>query len=116
VSRRVVALVRDLLLASRIEEAARAAHAEYHRVDSPGELPPAEGVDLLFVAWDERRDDWAEALHRWAPDHTDRPRIILFGPHTDLKAHADARAAGLGPMIARSRLLTALPELLAPRA
>jgi hypothetical protein len=39
--------------------------------------------------------------------------VVLFGPHTDLAAHAEARAAGLGPMLARSKLLADLPTLLA---
>jgi hypothetical protein len=37
---------------------------------------------------------------------------VLFGPHTDLDAHAAARDAGLGPMRARSAFFGALPELL----
>ena len=36
--------------------------------------------------------------------------IILFGPHTDLDAHAAAREAGLGPMRARSALVAGLPD------
>jgi hypothetical protein len=38
--------------------------------------------------------------------------VILFGPHVDLDAHAAARDAGLGPMMARSKLLSSLGELL----
>jgi hypothetical protein len=37
--------------------------------------------------------------------------VILFGPHGDLEAHAAARATGLGPMIARSKLVADLPTL-----
>jgi hypothetical protein len=39
-------------------------------------------------------------------------RVILFGPRTDLEAHAAARAAGLGPMWARSKVIAGLPSLL----
>ncbi len=39
------------------------------------------------------------------------PRLILYGPHTDLVAHAAASAAGLGPMLARSKLVASLPSL-----
>ena len=42
----------------------------------------------------------------------DAARVILFGRHTDLEAHADARAAGLGPMWARSKLVAELPQLM----
>ncbi len=111
----VVALCRDLLLASRIEEACRTAARPFQRVDDPAALPPAATVDLLLVSWDERRPDWPPALRAWR-DAAPAPaaaRLILFGPHTDLPAHADARAAGLGPMMARSKLVATLPELLA---
>lgn len=111
----VVALVGDLLLASRIEEACRTAGRAYRRVDSLIGLPSPAGVDLLLVAWDERQPDWPDALRDWRELAPAPIRVILFGPHTDLAAHAEARAAGLGPMWARSRLLAELPGILAPR-
>ena len=103
---RVAAVVTDLMLFSRIESAARVAGVELARADDPSRLPP--DADLVLVDWSSRTPDWTDAL-RAVPG-----RVILFGPHTDLEAHADARAAGLGPMWARSRLLTSLPELLRP--
>ena len=103
---RIGALVGDLLLFSRIASAAEAAGAEVIRVDAPEDLP-AE-LDLVLVDWSSRRPSWTAALAGRR-----RGRVILFGPHTDLEAHAAARAAGLGPMWARSRLLTALPDMLA---
>ncbi len=103
---KVAAVVSDLMLFSRIESAARAGGAELARVDSPLTLPP--GADLVLVDWAARQPDWADALRAHAAS-----RVILFGPHTDLEAHADARAAGLGPMWARSKLVTSLAGLLA---
>jgi hypothetical protein len=108
---RVVALVGDLLLASRIEEPARTAGADYARIDDVADLPD-DDVDLLLVDWSSRRPDWADALAAWS----DRPgagRLILFGQHTDLEAHAAARGAGLGPMWARSKLVAQMPKLVA---
>jgi len=102
---RVAAVVRDLMLFSRIESAARAAGAELARVDSPAAIPP--GTELILVDWAAREPDWTEALR----DRTGS-RVILFGPHTDLEAHAAARAAGLGAMWARSKLVVELPRLL----
>jgi hypothetical protein len=104
---RVGAVISDLMLFSRIESAAGEADATLVRVDSPADLPP--DLDLVLVDWSARHPGWADALRR-RPD----ARVILFGRHTDLEAHADARAAGLGPMWARSRLLTDLPGLLVP--
>jgi len=107
---RVAAVISDLMLYSRIESAASAAGASLLRVDAPSDLPPAITFDLVLVDWSARRPDWADALAR-----VRRPgaRIILFGQHTDLEAHAAARAAGLGPMWARSKLLADLPRVMA---
>jgi hypothetical protein len=112
---RVVLLARDLIIASRIIEAAARAGTDLVRLDDPADLPPPADVRLLLVDWGDRRPGWPEALARWCADAPEsaRPRVLLFGPHTDLAAHAAARAAGLGPMLARSKLLAKLPALLA---
>ena len=103
---RVAAVISDLMLYSRIESAATAAGASLIRVDSPVSLPG--DFDLVLVDWSARQAGWTEALAT-APG-----RLILFGQHTDLGAHAAARGAALGPMWARSKLLASLPELLSP--
>lgn len=101
---RVAAVISDLMLYSRIESAASAADATLVRVDSPADLPP--DLDLILVDWSARQPDWTDALRARTTS-----RVILFGQHTDLAAHADARAAGLGPMWARSKLISRLPSL-----
>ena len=102
---KVAAVVSDLMLFSRIESAARVAGAELARVDSPADLPT--DADLVLVDWSAREPDWTDALR-----NTDA-RVIVFGPHTDLDAHAAAREAGLGPMWARSKMLSSLTDVLA---
>jgi hypothetical protein len=101
---RIGAVISDLMLFSRIESAATQADATLVRVDSPAELP--EDLDLVLVDWSARQPGWTDALTSRAGS-----RVILFGQHTDLEAHADARAAGLGPMWARSKLLGELATL-----
>lgn len=101
---RVGAVVDDLMLFSRIDAAASAAGASLVRASTPADLPP--DLDLVLVDWSARDPSWADAL-RASP-----ARVILFGRHTDLEAHAAARAAGLGPMWARSKLMMDLGELL----
>lgn len=111
----VVLIGRDLLFGSRIADAAARAGREFLRVDDPAGLPPPSSVTLVLVDWAERRPDWAERLSVWyalAPESA-TPRLVLFGPHTDLAAHADARAAGLGPMWARSKLVAELSSVVA---
>jgi hypothetical protein len=101
---RVVAVMSDLMLFSRVHAAATAAGTSLVRVDSPTALP--EDLDLVLVDWSARQPDWADALAAVGV------RVILFGRHTDLEAHAEARAAGLGPMWARSKLVASLPALM----
>lgn len=107
---RVVLVARDLLFASRLEPIATAAGASFKRVDHPGLIPSSDEIDLLLVDWGERHSEWAAAVKARSP----RPgqRTIVFGPHTDLEAHAAAREAGLGPMRARSWVLEQFPSLL----
>ena len=108
---RVAAVVTDFMLFSRIEAAAAVSGAELMRVDHPKDVPLDEPPDLVLVDWAIRRDDWADTLAALAA-RAPTARVLLFGPHTDLAAHADARAAGLGPMWARSKLVAELRTLL----
>lgn len=99
----------DLMMVSRIAAAAERAGVDLQRVASPHELPDATGIGLVIVDWSERGPGWAEALSAWRA--ASAARIVLFGRHTDLDAHRAARAIGLGPMWARSKLITELDTL-----
>jgi len=114
----VVALVRDLITASRIESLVSGVGGSLVRLVAPDQLPPADDVDLLVVDWGDRGADWGAAIGAWRNGATrgHLPRIVLFGPHTDLAAHGAARDAGLGPMRARSAFFLALPGLLTAEA
>lgn len=107
---RVAAVIGDLMLYSRIDAAAVAAGASVVRLDDPADLPEDEPFDIVLVDWSGRGPHWAAALASWR-DRT-YSRVILFGRHTDLEAHASARAAGLGPMWARSKLVANLSDVL----
>lgn len=102
---KVAVVVSDLMLFSRIESAARVAGSELARVDAPSDIPA--DADLVLVDWSAREPDWPNALRALSG-----PRVIVFGPHTDLEAHDAARGASVGPMWARSRLMRELPRLL----
>ena len=103
---RVAAVIGDLMLYSRIDAAAAASGSSLLRVDDPADLPAGEPFDLVLVDWSSRQPGWADALRTRTAS-----RVILFGRHTDLDAHAAAREAGLGPMWARSKLVAELPRL-----
>ena len=105
---RVAAVTSDLMIYSRVESAATAAGASLIRLDSPTDLP--KEVELVLVDWSAREPRWAGALI--TSRDSSNARLIMFGQHTDLEAHAAARAVGVGPMWARSRLLTHLNDLM----
>lgn len=111
----VTVVSRDLLTVSRLIDAADRAGVDLTRVDDPALLPAAADLALVLVDWGDRQRDWASALARWRATASGQtlPRVVLFGPHSDLEAHADARRAGLGPMWARSRLFASLSTLFA---
>jgi DNA-binding response OmpR family regulator len=109
---RVAAVVDDLMLYSRIDAAASAAGASLVRVDDPSSILAAD-LDLVLVDWSARDASWTDALRALRDAGT---RVVLFGRHTDLEAHAAARNAGLGPMWARSKLVTQLPALVVASA
>ena len=108
-------LGRDLMIASRIVAAADQAALTFLRVDDPADLPPASDVRLLLVDWGDREPNWGDRLNAWreSASNSAQPRVVLFGPHKDLEAHGAARAAGLGPVVARSNLTGDLASLLA---
>jgi hypothetical protein len=110
---KVLAVVSDLMLYSRIEAAARVSGASLLRVDSPADVPAngPERPDLALVDWSARAPSWTDPLHALRDAGA---RVILFGPHTDLDAHAAAHEAGLGPMVARSKFVGTVSQLMAP--
>ena len=107
---RVAAIISDLMLFSRIDAAVNASGGTLLRVDDPADLPTEASLDIVLIDWSARRAHWASRLTAWHGT-AGHPRIVLFGRHTDLEAHAAARAAGFGPMWARSKLITELPRL-----
>lgn len=112
----IAALVRDLMIASRIEEAARSAGVGYRRLDGIEQVSSATDARLIVVDWSEREPDWPDRLAAWRDASMPPRRVIVFGRHTDLEAHAAAKRAGLGPMWARSRLVADLPRVLRGRS
>jgi hypothetical protein len=109
---RVAAVISDLMLYSRIEASAFALGASLIRVDTPDELPTYMGFDLVLVDWSARQPSWATALLAFRANGA---RIALFGPHTDLEGHLEAKRSGIGPMLARSQLIGRLPTMFVVR-
>ncbi len=109
----VTALAADLIFATRIEAAIRAAGAQARIVDSGAALwdaierwPELVLIDLSTAGWEEpvRR---AKTLPQ-----TRAIPIVAFGSHVDTSTLRAARQAGCDHAWARSRFVEELPRLL----
>jgi DNA-binding NarL/FixJ family response regulator len=110
----VLALVRDLLLRSRIEASAEAAGVEvafaanYDRLRALAAEAP---VTMVFADLSDPKFDpttTAQELTIACPNAT----LIGFASHIDLKPLAAARAAGFAQTLSRSEFVSRLPSLL----
>jgi hypothetical protein len=97
---RIVAVVEDLMLASRVRTSLEAAG---HEVEQDSTLPDElDGVDLVVADLD------AVAPERLA--ELELP-VIGFYQHTDVDTKTRAEEAGLTMAVPRSRMVRELPEL-----
>lgn len=97
---RVVAIVSDLMLASRVTTALVGAG---HEVEQAAVLPDElDGVDLLVADLDVTAPE--------AVGEADVPAIGFY-QHTDTETKSRADAAGLALAVPRSRMVRELPEL-----
>ena len=106
---RVLALVTDLMFGSRITSEAKAAGVAGQILRKPEALESAEG-DLLLA--DLNLPGAASAAAKWAGG--EGRRVVGFVSHMDSAAIAEAREAGVQEIMARSRFVQILPDLLRP--
>ena len=111
---KILALVRDLLLRSRIEAVAATLGAEVTPA-STLEIAQTRAVEhapaLIFADLSDANfpaDATARALRAAAPD----ARLVGFASHVDLKSLASARAAGFDLTLSRSEFTAQLPTLI----
>ena len=106
----------DLLIRSRIAAAVDRARANWSRVDEPIDLPPRTASTLFSSTGGTARRDGPMRSRRVAMRTAEEPgrfsRSTVLTPISG--AHRSARAAGLGPMIARSKLVADLEQLVRP--
>jgi hypothetical protein len=97
---RIAALVRDLMLASRVRTSLE---ARGHQVEQDPELPDElDGVDLVVADLDAVPPERLRGLG--VP-------VIGFYQHTDVDTKTRAAEAGLAFVVPRSRMVRELPDL-----
>jgi hypothetical protein len=96
---RVVAVVSDLMLASRVQESLRAAG---HEVSVAPSLPDSVEADAIVCDLDTV--DPVTVAAAGVP-------AVGFYSHVDVETKRRAEAAGLGMVVPRSRMARELPQL-----
>jgi DNA-binding response OmpR family regulator len=112
-TRRVVALVDDFMVRSRIEAAATSdTELSFPRGEAElvAQLEPPP--DLILVGMAATRLPWPELIRLVRARTTGSVPILAFGPHKDLALRARALEAGADRVLANSALMLAQPELL----
>ena len=104
----VLALVRDLLFASKIALAAKNAGVEVKIVRDPAQLAdqaaPLMLVDLNQAGTIDAAANWKRITGR---------RVVGFVSHVDVEVARLARASGIDKVMARSGFVDSLPGLFA---
>jgi hypothetical protein len=106
----VLVLVRDLMFSGRIMAEARAAGATIKSIRDPNDLAKlAEGDSTLLIA-DLNLPGAIPAAAQWR-DAGNRT-VVGFASHVDAQTINEARTAGIDQVLARSRFVQILPDLL----
>jgi CheY-like chemotaxis protein len=108
---RIVAVVTDLMLRSRIEEQAHRVGYELVVADSGEGLLDAvsNGPSVMIIDLHATGIDWRAAL---ATAKEQEVPVLAFGRHTETELLRSARAAGCERVVPRSQLVAELPELI----
>ena len=105
----ILALVRDLIFASRITATARAQGVDVRLLRDPAALGAEAGARLLV---DLNQSGALDAAAAWKRVDPAGREVIGFVSHVDTETIAAARAAGIDQVLARSAFATKLPDLL----
>lgn len=110
----IVAFVADLFFSVRIETALSKRGYEVIVADTVERLlnEPTTEPALVIVDIGDMGLNWEEAIHAVRRTWPGVP-ILAFGSHVDMEARNRALAAGATQVVARSRFVQALPQLVA---
>jgi CheY-like chemotaxis protein len=116
----ILVVADDLLFRSKISSAAKAAGVVVRAAtsaDAAIERARAERPSLILLDLDSDRSEPFAVLRRLAEDDDLRVLPTLgFVSHVHADLVRQARACGIGQVMARGAFATALPEILAPHA
>jgi CheY-like chemotaxis protein len=106
----ILVLVRDLMFSGRILAEARAAGVNVKVIRDPSAIAKLENADSSLMIADLNLPGATAAAADWRLRTSGT--VVGFVSHVDAEAISQAKAAGLDQVLARSRFVTVLPELL----
>jgi CheY-like chemotaxis protein len=106
----VVAVVTDLFFQARISAAGRAAGRHVRFIASEDAESAQGGFRLALVDLDAGVDVLAAIREMKALSQSP---VVAFGPHLDTEARKAAKSAGADRVLAKSKFVTDLPQIMA---
>lgn len=106
----ILVLVRDLMFSGRIMAEARAAGAIIKVIRDPAQIEKLEANDSKLLIADLNLGGAVAAAADWR--RRTGGTVVGFVAHVDAETIAQAKSAGLDQVLARSRFVQVLPDLL----
>lgn len=108
----ILLFVPDLMFGSRIEDVARQLGYRAESVDAGGDIYGAirqTNPALVVATFDRNGDAWEKVI---AAAHAASIKALAFGSHMNIDAFKRARELGAEQVVANSRMISELPDLL----
>jgi hypothetical protein len=105
----ILALVRDLMFSGRISAEARAAGVAIKMIRNPADLALFAQTTARMLIVDLNLADAIPAAADWG--HAPGRSVVGFVSHVDAQTIAEAERAGIGQVLARSRFVNILPDM-----
>ncbi len=116
-------VTKNLFFVPRVENAASAcglevaqvaSEAAFHREMGHREMD-AGRVPLVLVDLEIERDTWTAIVQGLVQDGNKRPRVVAYGPHSEVALLAEARSAGCDAVLIKGEFDRRLNELMETR-
>ena len=114
----VLIVTRNLFFVPRVENAAAECGLEVEQVVSEAAFREeylSRRVPLVLVDLDGERETWTPIVRSLVEEGDAGPRIVAYGPHSDVALLAEAREAGCHAVLVKGEFDRRLKELLETR-
>ena len=108
----------NLFFVPRVENAAEASGLEVEQVDSETAFRRELGarrVPLVLIDLEVERETWTEIVQGLVNDGNEGPRIVAYGPHSEVALLAEAKEAGCHAVLIKGEFDRRLNELMESR-